>query len=526
MIFYNEIPLIDVIIVENDRSEKFVIELTVNVSQVTERPNKTPSEQFDVALNINFNISPATSKTVITTIPFKFKEPIIIKTKSLIDNNAYLIPIEVSIISATLLDTIDNRNGMPGLTFQVGLVRIPVEVINEPIKNTFFCNYCRLFHPIDWRSEEHIIPKSLNNKNHVLKNSCKRVNNFFVKSFENQFKELSLIEETLLTITPPREHTYRDRMLVDGNIETMRFITPTGEYELIEEVKYSMGNQINLINLKNKDGESFDFKLTLPFEIIIGITGVDRVIKKKKVYSQTNEVEKYLQQLSLNSEINPEFHNFLKKIDGTFSSKEVKFEEIRLPPQESKIIPNLQYKYELDDLLVIKMFFKIAWTHSCLKLGIDNLSNPISNWILRYLISDYIFDNELPNSYNDLFHTIILEEKEYKIRKYNLDKTKSIIETIESKEIKNDFVRYYNYISQQLIYSKQLISFSIFRNDGTMEEMQERLRTSRFHVISLIIVDNQTLCNVKLFGGFLEANILISETPLFIEPISSTIINY
>src|ERR1041384_1826386 len=147
---------------------------------------------------------------------------------------------------------------------------------------SFRCFYCRIDHDESERSDEHIIPQSIGNKNYTLKNCCRTINHALAYGVENQFHELATIREILLLLNPSRP-----REVYLGPLKTRRGTTEhryliDGKDVLCDRMELATRNNIT-ISVKAKDGTIHPFNLQLPFEVPARLTGSEKLTKTDRV---------------------------------------------------------------------------------------------------------------------------------------------------------------------------------------------------------------------------------------------------
>lgn len=382
----------------------------------------------------------------------------------------------------------------------------------------FHCVYCNRLHPMDYNTDEHIVPEGLYNKNYVLLNACSFINNYMAHSFENRVMKSPPVEEIKLMIRPPKKPIHRRKIPISLGFEVAQTIFPSGECNVVQLPQYISSDIID-IAVKASSGESVYHKLKLPFPII-NITGSPRFINPDRAFKKFEQVLlSYLKSLSENPSLDPVFENFLKENGATFDSKEFKIAaketknpQIIIPPEE------LAIKSNIDDEALYKLFFKIAWTHGAKQLGRNALSNPIAEWIFSYITSGHIKSKKLIRNYPDLCsNSIAIENQEYFFWKYGINETLDWIEKNTEEGNRNYIMHHHIDRVQQFNIASQFIKVSnpIDLIDNTL---RARSKEFSFHELGLKTLHVQgtpiTVCSIKLFGGILTATVQLSQTPL------------
>lgn len=387
------------------------------------------------------------------------------------------------------------------------------------MSSTFICSYCNQSHPIEWKTNEHIIPKALKNENYVLPNACRKLNNYMSHSFEKKVLQFGIIKLILLLIDPPTNPTYFTEVQTDLDRKVHGYILPSRQLELTEHPTYLEKNTIELL-INGNDGETHPFNLILPFYYKGGITGIPRmVVERNRVIEQEkNKINKYLKELSENPEINKPFNEFLQKIKGEYIFEPLNIKENELPANPPIEFPKpIVQSIAVDNESLFKLFLKIAWTHANKQFGAEKLSNSITNEILQYLTTGHILDYDLIKEVPELFtKPIKIENEDYVFWKYGLDETIEKIDQV-SNRIDTDNLRGYHIERfQQFDSIQQLVIFNYVKRFDP--EFMKTIHEYRFHNISLRTEEfagqYTTVCHMQLFGGIFDVMVKLSESPL------------
>ncbi len=386
---------------------------------------------------------------------------------------------------------------------------------------SFLCVYCDEMHPMSSHSKEHIVPIALGNQSYTLSNACQLINNYMAKSFEKGIINSEVIKEINMMLNYPQEPYFRRNLNSSVEPNLAHYIYPNGENKTVQK-PHDVETNIISMQLKGKNEEEFIYELKLPFPII-GLKGKTDLLKpeyaERRLKRFKNQLENYLNELEENPSINPEFHNFIIKNNIIYDRRErkiipkiIKNSPSNISSDESKVT------IYLDDELLTKFFFKIAWTHAVKVFGKEKLINPISRYIFDYIISGHINDISLVHMYPELFlNPTKIGDEEYIFWKYDINKT---LEIIRETVFKNDFYRvmkHYNYRCERFGLACNNIRIS------RIELLDDEIRKNanhlyRYHELSLKSETenwtNATVCVVKLYGGILQAEVLLSEKPI------------
>jgi hypothetical protein len=508
------------VVAENQQGEHFIVQVKVDVQSVTDaEPSLTDgSPQFHVTLGTSANIAPCSKKNEISVYPLQLP-PLSISVESSTDGKVYENSFEISLLSLQLDGSISNPLNIPQPTIQFHILPNPTfQVIDRQIKS-FYCSYCNKPHPISWNTKEHIIPEALNNKKYILPFCCKHVNNYMAHSFEKRVLQYDLIKEILLLVTPPQKPIFRGNFKDSPYGVISRRILPTGKIELTEQIQKFETNTVK-VNVKDKSGNIHTCDLTLPFSIVNRVVVPDSMANVRKRYAEQakKQLSDYFIELDKNNSINPEFEKFLEEVDATFKyNPDIQIDEEK-EHQEPKVLGrDLQEHITFDNEALIKLFLKIAWTHAAKQYGRERLSNPTSNWILQYLTEGHISDSYLTSKYPYLFtEPIDIDGDSFIFWKKGITDTGLIIEDIEDTQDKNDLFRLlkFNYDKNEL--SKQFIEFKTIEVfDDALRTRVNEFRTHRLALKNMSFGSNQaTVCEIQLFGGLLEASVILSESPI------------
>lgn len=388
--------------------------------------------------------------------------------------------------------------------------------------STFFCSYCNKNHPMEWNTDEHIIPKALKNENYILKNTCRKLNNYMSHSFEKKVLQFDIIKLIMLLIDPPAKPTYLTEVKTNLDKEAYIYILPSGKMELTEHPIYEQHNaiEIKIIDINN---EIHIYNLILPFTFKSGMIGIPRMVTERKrvIEQERNKINKYLKELSNNPEINEPFFEFLKNVKGQYIFKPIIISENE-PTEHPPVVlsENPKKTIVIDNESLYKLFLKIAWTHARNQFGAEKLSNPITNYILKYLTTGNIIDNKLIKETPNLFtKPIKIENEDYIFWKYGIDDTFDKIQQIQNEISKSDLMEYHIERYQQFNIIQQFIFFNYVKRFD-LEFMETINKEHRFHNISLRTEEFAgqyvTVCHMQLFGGIFDVVVKLSDSPLMV----------
>jgi hypothetical protein len=338
-------------------------------------------------------------------------------------------------------------------------------------------------------------------------------------AFEKSVLQYDLITEIKLLVNPPQKPIFRGDFTISPDFKISRWILPSGKVEFVENPKKFETNTVSL-KVKSANGDILEYVLKLPFNIIDRIEAVPRMAVDRGRYAEQakKKILAYLKELSENVAINPEFESYLYQIGATYEfNPDIKIEEEQTSIPV-KTLPEINKQITFDIETLIKLFFKISWTHAVRQLGLDQLSNPISNWILKYLTEGHVVDRYLTKKYKHLFTKPISIDGEFFIFwKQGLDETRAIIENVEDQQDKIDLLRIFLIKYENYKIAKNLIQFN-FVEIFDYDELNSRISDFRFHNLALVNRLNgdqeTTFCDIQLFGGLLNASIRLSESTL------------
>jgi len=499
--------------------ETFLIRIVLDIVSVLDgKVSEDSSPQLDVSFRFSAIAVPSSSRNPANLFPMTFSAQLSVKAKSANDGKTYEMFFDANVLSVEPNGEIDLATGMPQVTTKLSITPSPMKPAEDGTFDTFNCVYCGHVHPRDWYTVEHIIPQSLNNKNYVLNAACRRINNFMAHSFEKRIMQFELIKEILFLVNPPRKPVFRDNLETSLGVNITRWVLPSGKVEFAELPKYSETNYIQL-SVKGRSGENFPYSLKLPFLIKSGVSGIPRMIASRHRHSEDGrqQITKYLTELSENPSIDKDFEKFLQEIGGTFTFKEVSVVETASQGTPIALPSELAKTMVIDNETLFKLFLKIAWTHAVRQFGIELLSGPIAKWILDYLATGYIEDNELIRSCPALFtNPVKIEDEEYVFWKYGLDETLSFIMQVPDELDRSDLLRYHKFRYQQFESASRLISFNAIPKID--DELRARRNELCYHNLSLKTIEVSgrliTACCINLFGKLFEVKVQLSDEPI------------
>src|SRR5258705_5967502 len=350
---------------------------------------------------------------------------------------------------------------------------------NTKNSKTFHCVYCNTQHSISDHAEEHVIPKSLLNKNFTLSGTCRIVNNYMAHAFEKRVLQMGAFKELLLLFNPPSKPYYSGQVKTSDDENIHRYILPSGKDILLKHPETTYTNKIEIqVNLENE--ETVSYLLDLPFEapeIIRPLPGKEDEFKNNP--RKLDQLKKYLQQLAVNPEINPAFEKFLKDHNGSFVFKGLEIYE-DVPGYEYELSQPPYQLFELDPEILFKLFLKIAWTYAAKMLDLQWRNNKLAQWILDYLRSGHITNHSLTDKYPDLFtEPIIIGDSGYIFWRYHHEKTTELIESVEDDVLKTQLLTLHSYRVSQLQMAAQLIDYSFV--DDLNNDIRNQADQMRHH---------------------------------------------
>jgi hypothetical protein len=389
--------------------------------------------------------------------------------------------------------------------------------MNDKTSKTFYCLYCQSLHPIECISEEHIIPKFLFNKNHTLKNVCKKVNNYMANSFEKRILQMELFKELLLFFKPPEKPVYRGEIITNLDLQTYRYILPSGKHELTQHPAHSKTNFIQ-IPIRANSGLLL-YNLKLPFRVIEKIKGVSRMANKIQEHSESDkkEIFEYLKQLEANPSLNKDFEKYLKDVDGIFTFSDVAFKLESVTNPKIASLGRQALRFEVDYEILFKLFLKIAWTHSAKQFGLDWTSNKLSKWIISYLSSGHIEDKDYKVKYPELFfEPVKIEENDYTFWKPNIEKSFKLIKAIPISKDREKLLIHHQKRVDEFAFANQFISYAdAVEFDVDNKSQKEELSYHELSFYNAPYGDTEiTICSISLFGGIFDVHIQVAGYPV------------
>ncbi len=384
---------------------------------------------------------------------------------------------------------------------------------------SFMCVYCDQLHPMSCHSLEHIIPRALGNKNYVLPNACKFINNYMACSFEKRIINSEVMKEIQLIAYPPKNPYFRRNLGSSIEPHLAHYIFPTGENKKVQK-PHDIEIDTVPMQLFGEKGKELTYELKLPFSII-GVKGATALISsahlERRLKKFNPELENYVSELFKNPSINPGFFDFIKDHNINLDNKIYDRKNRKVIPKIIKNSPLLQtdnITIFFDDEALTKFFFKIAWTYAAQEFGREKLTNSTSEWILDYLVSGHVNDIELVAMYPDLFlEPTKIDNEEYIFWKYDIKNTLAYINENVFRDDLSRVMKHYNYRLEKHGYASNFIRISkIELLDDTMRKCATDYR---HHELSFKKItgnlENATVCLIKLYGGILEAEVLLSE---------------
>lgn len=393
--------------------------------------------------------------------------------------------------------------------------------MEEQISNTFHCLYCQISHLSELRAEEHIIPKALFNKNYILTDTCRKVNNYMAHSFEKRVLQLEPIKELLLLFGPPANPVHRGQVNTSFDKEVHRYILPSGKDELVEHPKYSSIDSIG-IPITIESGEILMYNLKLPFSVVNEMTSIPRMAENRSKYYEREKslISGYLKDISENPGLDKNFEGYLKKVKGKFTFKGINVIEEKREGIETQLKEAPTQTFQMDLEILFKLFLKIAWGHGAKCFDLSWPTSHLARWIISYLSSGSIDDKELLNKYPHLFtESVSIEKENYSFWKFDMSESFSIIQKIPDRKHKKKLIDLHNLRFNQFRLASQLISYT--DRVGIDETYRLQKDIMRYHelIITNMVVHNKevAVCIIRLFGEVFEVVVQIANDAIAIE---------
>ena len=219
----------------------------------------------------------------------------------------------------------------------------------------YWCSYCQSQHEDNTKGEEHIIPKSLLNKKYVLDTTCRYWNQYMSHSFEQKVLYSELMQYVLDIFAPKKPKRPAKLGEVFTEDGTMFPLFRVGRQEFMVTSPKPNEDKTNRIPIKITDPDDsrvIEFMLRLPFEYTTTLSGANKLLtaekRKKKIEADNARLQKYLDDLCKNPEINQEFYAFFKKhaldkqLEKTGNSLLSDIDEIDEP---DKVIENVSREF-------------------------------------------------------------------------------------------------------------------------------------------------------------------------------------
>lgn len=196
-------------LVLGDGDAKFLLELSIDVGEVhdIDQLDSDGMRKFTFALHPTALVQPASAASALSPLPAVIKPRLSIHAQGR-DQQMYATDVVIEVTRAALEGPEDRATGMPTGTASFRVVSRTTRIDEAPPK-TFDCVYCNHSHPTSAKSDEHIIPRALLNKNYVLQGVCARTNHYFSHAFEKRVLHLPVVEELLLMFEPPDKPEFR-----------------------------------------------------------------------------------------------------------------------------------------------------------------------------------------------------------------------------------------------------------------------------------------------------------------------------
>jgi|GEM_PF-6940243 len=294
-----------------------------------------------------------------------------------------------------------------------------------------------------------------------------------------------------------------------------RWILPSGKIELTEEIQRLETDMIK-VHVKDNVGTILTYDLLLPFSIIseVYLPNAFREKRVRYIEQAKQKLNEYFIDLEKNNSINPDFEKFLKYNNATFKyDPNIQITEEAKQNSPKILTKDLEKTIIFDNEALIKIIFKIAWTHSVKQFGLAKLSNPISNAIFQYLADGHVLDSYLTKTYPELFtEPISIEGESFVFWKKGYAESGALIEKIEDKNDQNDLFNILKLNFDKFELVKQFIQFNVIPVlDDSLRLRAKEFRTHKLGFSNMLTERGQaTVCHVQLFGGLLEGSVIIS----------------
>jgi hypothetical protein len=385
---------------------------------------------------------------------------------------------------------------------------------------TYFCNYCGIYHDEATRSREHIIPEALLNKNYVLPNVCRFLNNYMSHAFEKDVIASEPMREIMLRVSPKSTHILvGDAVLPDGR-RFNRWIRQGTQ--VLGNIPRTKTVSTVPIRVKKRSGEFLDYDIDLPFELISELDGAHHLLKvertRKKAKESVGRILTYLQECSINPGTNPGLQHFLEEHDATFPSpREVLLTEELARRTEEKF-DDVKVEFTVDTEKWLKFYIKMAWTHARKTLGRSLLNNDLANWLFSYLTHEYVTGNPCDQLKSLLREAVSIGGQDYYFWRHRPDETldrvrqlpDSVRELCEPAAVRR---------LENLKTALTIATFGVKVDADFFNTTDCRFHSLRFVEIPIGIRENPqeqtglgTACRIELFGGLYYSTVIVADS--------------